>query len=57
MPASSSSRQRRRFVFDGLDDIVASGQVAQLGRNILALPCHDSDAAVHVHHFSSGRRP
>lgn len=37
-------RARRRFIFDGLDDVPARREFAELRRNVFAVPGHDSGA-------------
>ena len=41
-------RQRRRFVFDSLDNVPARGEFAEFRRYVLAVPGDDSCAAGHT---------
>jgi hypothetical protein len=41
-------RERRRFIFDGLDDVPARREFAELRRNVFAVPGHDSGATGHT---------
>ena len=40
-------RQRRRFVFDSLDNVPARRELMELGRNVFAVPGDDSGAWQH----------
>jgi hypothetical protein len=40
-------RQRRRFIFDGLDHVPARREFAELRGNVFAVPGHDSRATWH----------
>ena len=41
-------RQQGRLVLDCFDDVAAGRQFAQLVRNVLAIPRHDSSGAAHA---------